>query len=116
MFEGGQRSVFIMPGVTDMRKAIDGLSIYIASATDFDVFSGSYFAFCNRQRNIVKVLYWQKNGFCLWQKRLDKDRFHWPDTKKDVLKIQPEELRWLLEGMDISKVKAHKNITYNAVF
>lgn len=101
-----------MPGVTDMRKSIDGLAIQISARTGEDALSGSWFAFCNRNRSIVKILYWDRNGFCLWQKRLSRERFHWPETREEVFRIQPRELRWLLDGMDIGKVKAHREFHY----
>ena len=107
MFDPDDRKVFIIPGGTDMRKAIDGLSILLEARTSEKAMSGSYFAFCSKTRRIVKILYWQRNGFCLWQKRLSKERFHWPENRAEVLQIQPRELRWLLDGINISKVKAH---------
>jgi len=64
-----------------MRKSIDTLSILVSEKMGLDLFSGSLFAFCNRSRNIIKLLYWDKNGFCLWQKRLEKDMFKWPETR-----------------------------------
>jgi len=105
--------VFIMPGRTDMRKAIDGLAIQVNARTKENALSGNYFAFCNRGRNIVKILYWDRNGFCLWQKRLSKERFHWPETREEVLQIQPRELRWLLDGLDIGKLKGHGEFSFS---
>ena len=65
--------VYLALGYTDMRKAINGLSI-IVEDLNLDPFSGHLFVFCNRRRKILKILYWDTNGFCLWQKRLEKDR------------------------------------------
>ena len=62
-----------------MRKSMDALSALVSGQLSLDPFSGHLFAFRNRRRNLVKVLYWDRNGFCLWQKRLEKDRFRWPD-------------------------------------
>jgi transposase len=62
--------VYLAVGSTDMRKAINGLSILVEQAMDLDPFSGDLFVFCNRKRTIVKILYWDHNGFCLWHKRL----------------------------------------------
>jgi transposase len=55
-----------------MRKAINGLSLIVADQLDLDAFSGSLFVFCNRGRTIIKILYWDRNGFCLWQKRVKR--------------------------------------------
>ena len=76
-------------------------------------FSGDLFVFCNRQRNIIKILYWSHNGFCLWYKRLEKDRFKWPQTAEDVLSINQEQLNWLLAGLDFTS--AHAHLKYAAV-
>ena len=67
--------VYIALGVTDMRKSINGLSIIVEEELDLDLFTGNLFAFCNRNRDIVKILYWDLNGFCVWKKRLEKDSF-----------------------------------------
>ena len=58
--------VYIAPGVTDMRKAINGLSLLVSDQMELDPFSGHLFAFCNRKRDMVKILYWDRNGFCLY--------------------------------------------------
>ena len=85
--------VYLAIGNTDMRKAINGLSILVESNMDLDPFSGHLFVFCNRGRNILKILYWDRNGFCLWQKRLEKDRFRWPETEREVLNIGHREMK-----------------------
>lgn len=104
--------VFIAPGTTDMRKSINGLSVLVAAQFDLDPFAGSLFAFCNRKRDIVKILYWDHNGFCLWHKRLEKDRFLWPETEEGVLNIYGRELTWLLDGLSIDQRNAHQRLTY----
>ena len=81
--------VYLAVGTTDMRKQINGLSILVQETMELDPLSGSVYVFCNRQRSIVKALYWDRNGFCLWQKRLEKDRFRWPQTTEEVLRISP---------------------------
>ncbi len=105
--------VFIAVGVTDMRKAINGLSMLVEENFDLDLFSGHLFAFCNRRRDIIKILFWDQNGFCLWQKRLEKDRFYWPDSEQEVVNISGQQLSWLLAGLDIGE--AHKKLRYKQV-
>jgi transposase len=107
--------VFLSPGGTDMRKAINGLSIMVESAMDLDPFSGHLFVFCNRGGTILKVLYYDRNGFCLWQKRLEKHRFRWPQSSGEVMEIGPRELSFLLEGLDIGSVKAHGSVRYSTL-
>ncbi len=92
--------VFVRPGPTDMRKSINGLSAIAQQAMAGDPFSGGLFVFSNRRRNILKILYWQRNGFCLWMKHLEKDRFPWPCDERECVGIGEQELRWLLDGVD----------------
>ena len=61
----------------------------------------------DRKHNIVKILYWDHNGFCLWHKRLEKDSFQLPDSKEQVLSIGSQELAWLMDGLSIHQKKAH---------
>lgn len=107
--------VYIATGVTDMRKAINGLSILVEEELDLNPMSGYMFAFCNRKRDIVKILYWDRNGFCLWHKRLEKDRFRWPETTRDVQKINTRELAWLLDGLPLEQEQAHREISYESM-
>jgi transposase len=79
-----------------------------------DVFAESLFVFCNRAQTILKILYWDNNGFCLWQKRLEKDRFKWPNSSKEVMNITSRELTWLVEGLNINQ--AHKPLKYSMIF
>ena len=106
--------VFLAIGATDMRKSINGLSVIASEQMQKDIFSGHLFVFCNRNRTIIKILYWDKNGFCLWQKRLEKDRFKWPVTQKEIMAIGRLELSWLIAGLNIHQ--AHKSLKYSVVF
>lgn len=106
--------VFLALGATDMRKAINGLSVIVSEHIQEDVFSGHLFVFCNRQQTILKILHWDKNGFCLWQKRLEKDRFKWPGTQAEVMNITSRELAWLIAGLNIDQ--AHKPLNYSMIF
>ena len=105
--------VYVAVGSTDMRKAINGLSILVEQAMGKNPFSGDLFVFCNRLRNIVKILYWDRNGFCLWHKRLEKDRFKWPQSIDEVITIDQRQLQWLLSGLDITN--AHRQLYYQSV-
>ena len=107
--------VHLVLGATDMRKAIHGLSLVVAGRLATDVFSGHLFAFCNRSRTMIKVLYWDRNGFCLWQKRLERHRFRWPQSPQEVLELGPREFRWLLEGLDPFKIRGHPRLAYSTL-
>ena len=105
--------VYIALGATDMRKSINGLSLLVEEQFELDVFSGSLFAFCNRKRDIVKILYWRKNGFCIWMKRLEEDIFRWPESEAEVMEVSQEALGWLLHGLDLAH--AHQRLSYLSV-
>ena len=105
--------VYLRLGVTDMRKAINTLSILVQDSMKLDPFSSSVYVFCNRRRDIMKILYWDSNGFCLWQKRLEKHRFRWPKCEEEVLEIDSMRLGWLLSGLDITR--AHEKLHYKSV-
>lgn len=107
--------VFLATGAMDMRKSINGLSIMVEGMLELDPFSGHLFAFCNRSKTIVKVLYWDRNGFCLWQKRLEKHRFKWPQSHDEVMEIGSRELSFLLDGVDIHLVKGHEELHYSSL-
>lgn len=111
-----QARVYLVTGYTDMRKAINGLSIMVQAQLELDPFSGHLFVFCNRSRNIIKILYWDINGFCLWQKRLEKQTFRWPRSEQEVMDLEPRQLMWLLDGLDPVTVKAHKNLKFSTLF
>jgi len=111
-----EMKVFLALGNTDMRKSINGLSIIVEHHLELDPFSNNLFVFCNRRRNIVKILYWDRNGFCLWQKRLEKHFFSWPESASEVKQIHMRELAWLLEGLEIEQEKAHDRLFYETLF
>lgn len=102
--------VYLALGPTDMRKAINGLSLLVEQNLELDLFGGDLFVFCNRRCDIIKILYWDDNGFCLWHKRLEKHRFKWPQNPEQVLTIDPEKLSWLLAGFDLTS--AHQRLDY----
>jgi transposase len=105
--------IFIQPGFTDMRKQINGLCILVEEVLKEDAMSGHLYMFCNKNRKRLKILYWDRNGFCMWQKRLEQDRFPWPKTGDEVLEIKRGELFMLLDGIDF--FNAYKKIKYSAV-
>ena len=103
-------SIYIKPGRTDMRKQANGLSIIADEEMELNLQAKNLFLFCSRDRKLIKCLYWDRNGFCLWQKRLEKNKYPWPDTEEAVKKITYEQLKMLLSGIDF--FKAHKAIIY----
>ncbi len=107
--------VFLAPGSTDLRKSINGLSMLVEEEMKLDLFTGYLFGFCNRNRTTIKCLYWDRTGFCLWMKRLEKDRFQWPESGNSSISIGQRELSWLLEGLTIHQKEAHGKLHYEFV-
>jgi transposase len=108
-------NIYIACGYTDMRKSIDGLSSIVQQNYKLNPFSNSLFLFCGRKNNRLKALYWEGDGFVLLYKRLENGKFQWPRTQDDVLKISPQEFRWLLEGLSINQPKAVRKISVKKV-
>lgn len=106
-------TVYLALGATDMRKSINGLSLLVEEQFDLELFTGNLFAFCNRRRDMMKILYWDSNGFCIWLKRLEEDQFRWPDSEQEVMEISPAALNWLLHGLDLRQ--AHRRLSYGSV-
>lgn len=110
LFPTGKR-YFVRPGVTDMRKSIGTLAALVENEIRASPLTEDYFLFSNRQKNIVKILYWHLNGFALWTKKLEKDRFPWPNTQSDIQEMSEEQILWLLSGIDARK--EHKRLEYS---
>jgi transposase len=106
-------NVYFKIGATDMRKSFNSLTALVQTAMHLDPYSKSVFVFCNKWKRILKILYWDKNGFCLWIKRLETDKFKWPKDSNDVLSISAEQLSWFLNGLDFTK--AYKPLQYENV-
>jgi transposase len=108
--------IYLHRAPVDFRKAINGLSIIVDNEMGHSIFDDGLFVFCNKGRDKLKVLYWDKTGFCLWHKRLEKDKFMWPRKHSDdVIVWNSEELNWLLRGFDVSKINAHNPLKYKAI-
>jgi transposase len=110
MFDLSKAKIFIRPGHTDLRKAVNGLNGIIKGQMADEPFSGNVYLFCNRERKLLKVIYWDKTGFWLSQKRLEKEKYPWPETGEEAREIKAEELGMLLSGIDF--FKAHKELIY----
>jgi transposase len=101
--------IFLVAGVTDMRKSFDGLSGVVRSALKGDPKSGDLFAFCNRLRNRLKILYVDESGVWVCAKRLERGTFKWPSpssTDDRRVEMRSEELALLLGGLDAKELKA----------
>jgi len=109
------KEVFLCTHPIDFRKGMVSLAALVEGTLDGNPFSGHLFVFTNRQRNKVKILYWERNGFCLWQKRLEQEKFHWLKNSEGMTSLTGQQLNWLLDGYDITRMKGHKKIEYSFV-
>ena len=105
--------IFIRPGHTDMRKAVNGLTCIVEQQMGGEVFSGDVYLFCNRERRLLKAVWWDRNGFWLSGKRLEKEKYPWPQDEGEVRELTAEQLGMLLAGIDF--FKAHKPLYYKEV-
>lgn len=120
----GDITIYLCRDPVDFRLGINGLSTMVEATLKFDPFSRNLFCFVNRRKNQIKVLYWQRSGFCLWLKRLEEEKFKWPvhlaalesDTiRPPVVTLSDEQFLWLLDGLDLKHLKPHRALEYRSV-
>ena len=99
-----------------MRKSIDGLCTIVVAGIKEDLQSGNIFVFLNKKLDKIKILVWDRNGFCLLYKRLEKMKFKKPKFQDNILSITTTELRWLLDGLDIDKLGLSKSEKYSKIY
>lgn len=104
--------VFLAIGATDFRKQTGSLATMVNLQFGMDPFSEScVFIFCNKRRNAIKVLRYDKNGFILASKKLlEKMKFQWPKDDSEVKEISIRQVDWLLQGLSINQEKAHREV------
>lgn len=105
-------AIYLYRAFVDFRKSINGLAALVESDTDLPLDTGALFLFTNKQRDKIKILYWDKTGFALWYKRLEKDKFKWPSKEDNqVFTLSEMEFEQLLAGFTII---GHKPIEIHA--
>jgi transposase len=92
--------VWLCAGHTDMRKGFDGLAMLVQEKLRQDPFGGQIFVFRGRRGYLLKALWWDGQGLCLFAKRLERGRFVWPSTAYGKVVLTPAQLGMLLEGID----------------
>ena len=106
--------IYVIPGYTDMRKQINGLTGLLYDITEIDLQQPNIFIFCGKTKKHLKILYWENNGFCLWQKKLGRDRFPWPKDSQDLEVIDLSKLKLLLKGINFWS--EHKSLDTKVFF
>jgi transposase len=102
--------IFISSGPTDMRRSIDGLMSIVKDELEGNVYSGHLYVFVSRRADRVKILTWDKGGFVLYYKRLERGVFRLPhlDPNAMAVEIDATQLSMLLDGIDYSRVRRPK--------
>ena len=92
--------IWFYPQPIDFRRQIDGLVLLVSDCLEMTPTSGQLFLFRNRSMNKLKMLWWDRNGFWLFYKRLEKGRFIFPSLSEAKLELTRDQLSWLLSGLD----------------
>lgn len=106
-------TVYMIYGATDFRKQILSLCSIVEKNLKINLYTKIAFIFCNKKRNSIKILCYDRNGFILAQKTLldqNKMKFQWPKNKDELGQITKEQLNWLLSGLKIHQDKCFKDI------
>jgi transposase len=107
--------IYLYRAPVDFRKQASGLALCVEQELGRSPFTGALYAFTNRQRNKIKCLMWEDNGFVLYYKALAEEKFKWPKVADELLPLTGEQINWLLDGYDISLLKGHKTLQYEAL-
>lgn len=99
--------IFVAVTPVDCRKSFDGLAAVIRHGLAADPHAGALYVFRNRAATLVKILWWDRAGWCLFAKRLERGRFRWPEAGTDArtVALDAVELAWLLDGVDLRALR-----------
>jgi len=92
--------IWLAAGVTDMRRGFQGLSAQVQTVLEQEPYSGHVFVFRGRRGDLIKLLWFDGDGLCLFQKRLERGRFIWPQAASGTVSLSRAQLSMLLEGID----------------
>ncbi len=105
-----QLQVYVRNGSTDMRRSFHGLAALVQEQFKLTSLENDLFVFFNRKADMIKALYWDRNGYCLWSKRLEQGLFRLPAVAATHYRLSMQELNLLLEGIDLT-VKRHREVS-----
>lgn len=105
---GSVTQITLHAGFTDMRKSFNGLSNLVRNELDGDPLSGHVFGFCNKRRTLLKLIFWDGSGYCVFSKRVEKGTLSWPSQEDRVHEISHEELTMLISGIDTTNTRYKK--------
>jgi len=109
-----EQPILVATQSIDMRKATNGLCILVSEYFEMNAQSDKLFLFYNKRKDIIKLLYWDKNGFGLLYKRLEKVKFKMPRSELEKYwEIDSQQLSWLLSGFEFLRMKDHPSLNFN---
>jgi transposase len=116
MRPGADVQVYLCREPVDFRKGVKCLTVLVEQALGLDPFAAALYVFINKHRTKTRLVYWERNGFCLWTKHLEKAHFKWPrHLDGDTVTLTGQELNWLLDGYDLWANSPHKPLIYSSV-
>jgi transposase len=108
-------TIYLYRDAIDFRKQAHGLAVLVEQELGHNPFSGALYVFTNRQHNQIKCLLWEDSGFVLYYKALSEEKFKWPKVTDELMPLTGEQINWLIDGYDISLLKGHKKLYYEAI-
>ena len=105
---GADVSVYLHREPIDFRAGINSLAVLVQETMALDPFAPAVFAFCNRRRDRIKLLFFDRSGFVLVLKQLAEDKLRWPRRQETVVRLTSEQLHWILDGIDIDAMVRHR--------
>jgi len=107
--------IYLYRQPVDFRKAALGLAAIVEQELGQNPFDGALYAFTNRRHNKIKCVFWEDNGFVLYYKALAEEKFRWPTGDEAILSLTGQQINWLLDGYDLSRMEGHKKLHYESV-
>lgn len=107
-FPESTTKVWLYPVPTDMRKSFNGLVALVKNTLKENVLSGDLFIFVNRRLTLMKILYFDRSGFCIWYKKLEQGTFQLPGKTSEKTQLDYTQLKLILEGIDLSSIQQRK--------
>lgn len=104
--------IYVAAEPADMRKSFNGLSMLVNEVLERDPFSGHLFVFRNRRGDRLKILYWDRSGFCIWYKLLEKGTFRFPSSENADVEMSAADLALILEGIDLEGARRQRRYTH----
>lgn len=107
--------IFVARDHVDFRKQARGLAVVVKEVlAEYPLQDKTLFVFVNRRKDSIKILYWDATGHALWSKTLEKARFKWlAKDAQSKITLNSRDLKWLLQGVDLTKIKMHEKLTFS---